>query len=441
MAVVPISASALRVNQPVPFALRDASGLMLVPRGGVVATEEMRKQLEERGVYIDVNDSEAFKKAVAGKMETLMRDNKRLGRIATAENEIDAQEVLNNVEAQARARRTDVVDVSWDGLLARLAGCLREPSAADFLPRLERIDEDLLELLNEGSDRALLTLIYRASTDNQKYSVHHALLVAVVVELASRCLPAWADEWRPSLRRAAMTMNIAMTNLQDQLASQDSALTPAQRATIKTHAPRGVAQLRSLGVNDDWWLRAVEQHHSSRAGPLADREPALQMARLIQRADVFAARLSPRHARKALSATAAAKSVYLDENQQADEAGAAIIKALGLYPPGSFVRLASREVAIVLRRGARATHPLVASVVAASGLPLNNPAVRDTRLKAHEIAEADHPERSQAAPERRTAAATGLKHSPKQRGARRVRRRPRCRSVARADRSCRQRGL
>ena len=86
-----------------------------------------------------------------------------------------------------------------------------------------------------------------------------------------------------------------------------------------------------------------------------------------------------------MAATAAAKAAYLDENQQADAAGSAIIKAVGIYPPGSFVRLASQEVAVVLRRGRRANEPLVASVLSRIGLPLGEPALRDTRMKPHEV--------------------------------------------------------
>ncbi|HMC14887.1 MAG TPA: phosphohydrolase, partial [Albitalea sp.] len=89
--------------------------------------------------------------------------------------------------------------------------------------------------------------------------------------------------------------------------------------------------------------------------------------------------------RQAMAATAAAKAAYLDEHQQADEAGAAIIKAVGIYPPGSYVRLASNEVGVVLRRGRRANEPLVASVISRAGTPLGEPAIRDTRIKPHEI--------------------------------------------------------
>ena len=384
MAVVPISASAIRINQPVPFALRDAAGLMLVPRGGVVPNDAIRKQLAERGVFIDVSDANAFKKALAGKMDSMVRDNARLGRIAEAEAEVEADGVADNLGVPARTRRVDP-HLTWDGLAIKMATTVREPSKDEFTNRIDRIDEDLLSLLSGGTDAALLSLIYSATTDSQKYSVRHALLVTTIAELAVRHLHAWPPEWRGSLRRDALTMNIAMTNLQDQLAVQDSPTSPAQREQINTHAARGVAQLRELGITDKLWLQAVEHHHTSPPGPLQGMEPGLQIARLIKRADVFAARLSPRKTRKAMTATAAAKSAYLDENQLPDEAGAAIIKAAGIYPPGCFVRLATEEIAIVLKRGLRASIPVVACVVGVNGIPLSKPVVRDTRHKAYEI--------------------------------------------------------
>ena len=49
------------------------------------------------------------------------------------------------------------------------------------------------------------------------------------------------------------------------------------------------------------------------------------------------------------------KASYYDEENKVDEAGAALVKGLGVYPPGAFVRLASEEVGVVLRRGISAT--------------------------------------------------------------------------------------
>ncbi|NPC53863.1 phosphohydrolase, partial [Corallococcus exiguus] len=110
-----------------------------------------------------------------------------------------------------------------------------------------------------------------------------------------------------------------------------------------------------------------------------------QMARLIQRADIFAARLAPRASRAPMPVTAAMQATYYDEAHQVDEAGSALVKALGVYPPGAFVRLATQEVAVVLRRGASATTPRVAVVLNRSGMPTGEPIPRDTAQPAWKI--------------------------------------------------------
>ena len=88
MPVIQLPPTALRVGHPVPFALRDASGHLLVPRGGVVDTEVLRQQLIARGIYVDEIDSGLFKKALAGKLDSMLRQNALLGQIAQAQPEV-----------------------------------------------------------------------------------------------------------------------------------------------------------------------------------------------------------------------------------------------------------------------------------------------------------------------------------------------------------------
>lgn len=51
----------------------------------------------------------------------------------------------------------------------------------------------------------------------------------------------------------------------------------------------------------------------------------------------------------------------------------ALARAVGLCPPGSFVRLDSGDIALVLRRGPAAGHPLVATVLGRGGERLHVP--------------------------------------------------------------------
>lgn len=377
MNVIALPANAIRVGVPIPVSLRDEAGRLLLARGSVVESEAVRQQLISRGVYVDEAESEPFTRALAGKLDNLVRNNVLIGRIANATPD-------GNVLYSAPERPTDPVAM-WPDLVLRASALLRDTPRADFLPRLAQLQQEVLDQIERHADASLLILVQHAITDPRDYSAKHSLLVALVCELAARHIPHWPESCRASLRYAAITMNLAMTALQDQLTTQRGMPSPKQREQIDTHAARGVAMLGEAGVTDKLWLEAVALHHDTPSGPLASMGPGTQLARLLQRADIFTARLSPREGRKALSATAAAQAAYLDENEQADEAGAAIIKATGLYPPGTYVRLGSGEIALVLRRGRRANEPKVVSIVGREGLALGAPAVRDTRLPPHNV--------------------------------------------------------
>ena len=57
-----------------------------------------------------------------------------------------------------------------------------------------------------------------------------------------------------------------------------------------------------------------------------------------------------------------------------------LIKEIGVYPPGSFVKLANNETAVVLRRGIKkANCPVCLSVISPRGAPYQNPIMRDTK--------------------------------------------------------------
>jgi hypothetical protein len=304
--------------------------------------------------------------------------------VATAEPQSAAAAAHGSGE-RPRLSAEELVE-RWHGIGARAGAMLRDPSAPQFVAAAGRADDDISALIGDEAERSLLLLIQGAGADVQRYSVSHALLVTVVCDLAARLLPGCSDEQRRSLRQAALTMNIGMTRLQDQLARQDGPVTADQRALIENHAARGHELLGELGVADELWLQAVLHHHDAPPGALAEQPEPLRLARLIQRADLFAARMSPRKQRAALSANVAAKGAYFDERKQPDEAGSLVIKALGVHPSGSYVQLASGELAVVLRRGAVVGKPLVAAVADVHGSPYVQPILRGTESKGNAIA-------------------------------------------------------
>jgi len=182
-----------------------------------------------------------------------------------------------------------------------------------------------------------------------------------------------------------LSMNLSMTELQDRLAMQKTPPTPEQTRRIQSHAARTVDMLQQMGVTDALWLEAVMFHSSPTPRPLAQRSEGKRLARLIQRADMFAARLSPRASRAADAPSVAMQACYFDENRQIDEAGAALIKAAGIYSPGTYVRLRTNEVAVVVKRGLNTTTPKVAVLINRQGMATGEPMLRDTSLAEFRI--------------------------------------------------------
>jgi HD-GYP domain-containing protein (c-di-GMP phosphodiesterase class II) len=382
MQFIPFPPEALRIGIPIPFALRDRAGLLLLARGAQVSTEAQRQALVVRELFVDERDGEAMKRAIAGKFDNLVRRNVLVGAIAGTAHSI---EDLAPAKGAALPRLADPSG-AWADVQSQVGAALRHPDPPEFVNRLLRAQAALAELLDRDSDCALLILVQDAMQEVADYSVRHAVFVAVVADLAARQLPDWDDASRVALRCGALTMNIGMTQMQNVLARQEGALSASQRSIVDGHAAAGVAVLRRAGVDDERWLDAVAQHHDSPPGPLGTRAPGARLARLIRRADIFAALISPRASRRGVSATAAAKAAYLDENQQPDEAGSAIVKAAGLYPPGSWVRLRNDEVALVLRRGRRANAPVAATIVNRHGGTVAEPSLRNTQLTDFEVA-------------------------------------------------------
>jgi HD-GYP domain-containing protein (c-di-GMP phosphodiesterase class II) len=324
------------------------------------------------GLFIDGVDGEALHRAYVDQLQTLMREEKSIGEIADSR-------LSNLVTRKVTATGPEVID--WLDLQVQAHHLLRDTNSATFLERLQQIHQTLGQALQRNPDGTLFALIYLSASETKMYSATHSMLVSVMCALASHDVLNWPEPIEAVLRKAALTMNLSMTDLQDRLTLQVHDPDESQRSQIATHAQRSAERLLALGVSDEVWLEVVREHHTASPGPLAAKRPALRLARLIERADMFSARLSPRVVRPPISPAAAMQACYFDENKQVDEAGAALIKAVGIYPPGTFVKLATNEIGIVIRRGSNTSTPRVAVVLNRSGVPTVEPAIRDTSLK------------------------------------------------------------
>jgi HD-GYP domain-containing protein (c-di-GMP phosphodiesterase class II) len=280
----------------------------------------------------------------------------------------------------------DAID-RWDAQKLQFATLLRETQpGAEWVKRLEHAADEMLALAARDTDMALYLLVQTAGQDVNQYSAHHAMLCAIVCELAARWL-AWTEDERRSLTRAALSMNLSMSATQDALARQIGALSAAQRRQVNEHAHDSAALLTGAGVKDWLWLDAVRLHHREfEADPAGvPPAPAERLANLLHRVDVYTAKLSLRSSRNASSPAIAARDACLNAHGVPDAVGATMLRVLGLYPPGTYVLLASGEVAVVVKRGAKAHTPSVASVRRADGGLFMQPVRRDTADARHAV--------------------------------------------------------
>ena len=379
MNLVTVNVDSIRIGHPLPFALRDEGGVMLANKGYVVKSRaDLDQIISQRGdIFVDVTEYDSHNRAYMGKLHHLVREERALGQIAEAR--------LSTADLDAPRDTGNAGEADWLDLQAQTNGMLRDTNPATFLNRLEKIQGQLSRNSRLNPDGTLFALIHLTASEVRMYSATHAMLVSVMCSLAAREVLKWTPEQEVTLCKAALTMNIGMTELQDRLAQQREAPSPEQRRQIDQHAMRSATLLKQLGVTDMIWFEAVINHHTNTPGPLAGRTEGQRMARLIQRADMFAARLAPRISRVPEAPAMAMQACYFDETRQMDEAGGALIKAVGIYSPGSFVRLTTNEVAVVIRRGANTTTPRVAILINRTGMPTGELIVRDTSHRDYRI--------------------------------------------------------
>ncbi|WP_406622454.1 HD-GYP domain-containing protein [Acidovorax sp. SDU_ACID1] len=268
----------------------------------------------------------------------------------------------------------------WSDLESALSMLLARPvQAQDFTAKVRQCDRWLQDLVAHDIDAALYLMFQLATTSTVGYSASHALVCGTLCHILAQELALPPHE-RDSLVRAAFTMNIGMTALQDELAAQREPLTAQQQQDVARHPQAGMDMLEELHVTDDLWLDVVAQHHAPlpESAPLASLPAQERLNRILGTIDRYAAMISPRKSRAGKSATDSVRAIVGQDDEQRDEVSLTLVRTVGLCPPGTFVRLDNGETAVVLRRSEKANFPLVASLLDAKGEALGTPALYHT---------------------------------------------------------------
>ena len=151
----------------------------------------------------------------------------------------------------------------WSDLESALSVVLARPlQVQEFSAKVQQIDRWLQDLVAHDIDAALYLMFQLATTSTVGYSASHALVCGTLCHILAQELHLPQRE-RDSLVRAALTMNIAMTALQDVLAEQRERPSTAQQEAIRNHPHESQALLTRLFIKDSLWLDVVGQHHAA----------------------------------------------------------------------------------------------------------------------------------------------------------------------------------
>lgn len=346
MKVLRLPRAKVEIGHPLPWNVRDESGKLLLLKGHVLQSERQLDLLLERGAFVDIEEVRASEAASASAQP---------GTVSVPPNLFGL----------------------WDKTGHDLQSLLARAMEPDFPAQIDHFSRHILHLLDMNPDIALYRCVRQDHAQHYWYGYTHAIHTAILCALMARQLQ-WPPERMMSLVKAALTMNASILDLQGHMAGQDTPMKERQREKIHLHPSAAVELLVKSGVTDQDWLDAIEQHHErvDGSGYPKGLTSVCEMAVALRVADVFMAKISPRALRDPLSPQIAVRQLYTEDNGGA--LSTAVVKQLGIYPPGDVVKLASGALGVVVQRTSNAKAPIVASVTDTAGRPVVKTVRHDT---------------------------------------------------------------
>ena len=341
MKLLRLPRSKVQIGVPLPWNVRDEAAHLLLSKGHIVTSEHQLEALLDRGAFVDAEEAKACSRPVDNEPDPSKS-------VVVIPNLFD---LWNRANADLRK------------LIANVA------QSVDFSVEAHRFALHIVELVDADPDICIYRMVRQENTQPFHYGYAHAVHAAGLCVLLARRL-GWSNEQMTSLIKAALTMNMTIMDLQGQMASQDFPMREKQRAAIQIHPGQAVACLERAHVTDARWLEGIAQHHerSDGTGYPSGATEINEPAAVLRVVDVFLSKVSPRTIRLA-SAVPDTICQMLRESR-GNPLSTALVKELGIYPPGEFVKLASGELAIVVKRTENMRAPIVATITDTQGKPI-----------------------------------------------------------------------
>ena len=337
----------LTIGDTLRFDVFSASGTLLLARGQFVGTQAQADAMADRTVVFDfcsVDDPEEL-----------------IGRIRPS--------ALSSVWAM------------WSAYTSRL---LKDVQELGFLAQFEQVAICLAALIDVSPDLAIYCGLQRQAGEGSTFSAVHSIRASVMAYLVARRM-GWDRKQALLAVKCGLTMDVAVVESTNRPRPDSAAVDSPEVLLAEAHPWLSRGLLELAGVQDEDWLAAVELHHLDSADALkcCQRPMAIELAGLLFIVDAYLDLVSPYDQSRALAPDRAGRALL-----QADPScgvRGALLKEMGLYPPGSSVSLANGDRGVVVKRTNALTAPTVAVLSTPTGVQLRVPGVRDTSDKRFRI--------------------------------------------------------
>ncbi|HEY0844528.1 MAG TPA: HD domain-containing phosphohydrolase [Noviherbaspirillum sp.] len=360
-----ITLSDVKLGEPLPFSVYDTEGRLLLRKGIVITMQEQVERIIER-------------KAVMGTD------------YAGAVDRPPVPPRPASAPQRAPGEAMPVFDQMGSLILNlkhTLATAIKAPEQIDLPGRIRQFAARLQVLCKDDLDASLAAphLDYV-----NPYIVVHQVMGAVLAEVIAR-RTGMSPEARLPIVCAALTRGFGMLPLQAELDQCNGSLPEPLKRAVHDHPAIGAEMLRRAGIGDEAWLSAVADYHERLDGSGYPRKLQAEDigtgGRILAIADTYSAMTKPRPYRnKEHSAQNALRDIFLKRDVSLDgEMIQAMIKEIGLFPPGSIVKLKNGEVAVIKHCTHKPVDAIVYTVYDQRGMPLLEPVRREASHPNHEI--------------------------------------------------------
>lgn len=367
--MIKLKKSELKIGSPLKWHIFDEEGHLLFKPGAIIASERQIESLLTRGAFRN-QDPKRNTLAEAPEPKSNKFVDSTSIKVASSLLNLTPFDIIHNIFHRLRLLFESI-----------------DQNPVKITQQTAAIASILIQLHNRDKEVVIGAVRQMHEYD---YTLCHPVHTTILSILISKHLK-YGFNRQLRLACAALTQNVSMNALQELLQEQKERPFEEQQTAIDCHPEASATMLKYCGVTDKKWLNIIKQHHERPDGegyPQGlKQDEILQESMIIGLADRYAAMLSGRVHRKGMPTEEVIETLGHARGTECDQHMVNIlIGALGVYPPGSFVKLRNNETAIVTRRTRNPKRPVVSSYVDPFGEPYNKPIIRDLNHKAIDIA-------------------------------------------------------